>query len=64
MTKGELRAMEYRAKAQEALASVESAGLERVREQRRRSAAIWSEMADAEDARALSLRSPPPGRTK
>lgn len=46
MTKGELRAFEYRARAEAALASVEGAGLERVREQRRRSAATWAEMAD------------------
>jgi hypothetical protein len=52
MTKGELRAEEYRARAQEALASVEAASLDRVREQRRQSAAIWTEMADAEEARA------------
>jgi hypothetical protein len=56
MTKGELRAMEYRARAQEALASVESAGLERVREQRRLAAATWTEMAEAEEARARSQR--------
>lgn len=52
MTKGELRAMEYRARAQEALALSESAGLERVREQRRLSAATWIEMAEAAEARA------------
>lgn len=54
MTKGEIRAAEYRARAREALASVESAPLERVREQRRQSAAVWTEMAEAEEARARS----------
>jgi hypothetical protein len=55
MTKLELRALEYRARAREALALAESASLEQVREQRRRAAAIWTEMADAEEARARSF---------
>ncbi len=59
MSKGELRAAEYRARADEALASVESATLEHVREQRRHSAAVWRSMADAEEARTQSLRGPP-----
>lgn len=41
----DVRAAGYRARAQEALASAESASLERVREQRRRSAAMWAQMA-------------------
>ena len=61
MTKGELRAIEYRARAQEALASVESASLAHVREQRRRSAATWTEMAEAEEARVRGLRPPSEG---
>jgi hypothetical protein len=60
MTKGELRAAEYRARAGEAMASVESATLEHVREQRRHSAAVWTSMAEAEEARTQSLRGPPP----
>ena len=60
MTKGELRAAEYRARADEALASVESATLEHVREQRRRSAAVWTAMAEAEEARAHAPRPGPP----
>ena len=52
MTKGELRAEEYRARAREALAFAEDATLDRVREQRRQSAATWAEMAEAEEARA------------
>lgn len=56
MTKGELRAQEYRARARETLASVEAATLQHVREQRRRAAATWTEMAEAEEARAQSMR--------
>jgi hypothetical protein len=54
MTKGQLRAEEYRAREREALAFAEAASLENVREQRRRAAAIWTEMAEAEEARARS----------
>jgi hypothetical protein len=61
MTKGELRAEEYRARAREALAFAEDASLDRVREQRQRAAATWVEMAEAEEAREKSRRSPPPG---
>ncbi|HEX4742961.1 MAG TPA: hypothetical protein VH353_16655 [Caulobacteraceae bacterium] len=50
MTKAE----EYRAREREALAFAEAATLDRVREQRRRAAAIWTAMAEAEEARALS----------
>jgi hypothetical protein len=56
MSKGELRAEEYRARAREALASVEAATLEQVREQRRRAAAAWTEMAEAAEPRAHSMR--------
>ncbi|MDB5447668.1 MAG: hypothetical protein JWQ97_2985 [Phenylobacterium sp.] len=52
MTKGEIRAEEYRARASEALAFAEVATLDRVREQRRRAAATWAEMAEAEEERA------------
>ena len=60
MTKGELRAQEYRARARDAWTLVEAATLEHVREQQRRSATAWTEMAEAEEARAQSLRLPPP----
>jgi hypothetical protein len=50
MTKAE----EYRAREREALAFAEAATLDNVREQRRRAAAIWTAMAEAEEARALS----------
>ncbi len=59
MTKGEIRAAEYRARADEAMASMESATLDHVREQRRHSAAVWTSMAEAEEARALSLKRAP-----
>lgn len=42
----DIRAACYRAREQEALASAESASLERVREQRRLSAAAWGQMAE------------------
>ncbi|CAN7197700.1 hypothetical protein LJR225_000627 [Phenylobacterium sp. LjRoot225] len=61
MTKGELRAEEYRARAREALAFAEDASLDRVREQRQRAAATWVEMAEAEEAREKSRQSAPPG---
>jgi hypothetical protein len=50
MTKAE----EYRARERDALAFAEAATLDRVREQRRRAAAIWTAMAEAEEARAHS----------
>ncbi|HEY1928517.1 MAG TPA: hypothetical protein VGG92_13705 [Caulobacteraceae bacterium] len=50
MTKAE----EYRAREREALAFAEAATLDLVREQRRRAAAIWTAMAEAEEARVLS----------
>jgi hypothetical protein len=53
MTKGELKAQEYRSRAEDALVSAESASLDLVREQRHRAAAIWFSMAEAEDRRAL-----------
>lgn len=42
---------------------VEAATLEHVREQQRRSATAWTEMAEAEEARAQSLRLPPPRKS-
>ena len=58
-TGGDVRAAGYRARAQEALASVDNAGLERVREQRRQSAAVWNEMAETAE-RAPGRRLPRP----
>ena len=61
MTKGELKAQEYRARAQDAMNSLAAASLEHVREQWRRSAATWTEMAEAEEARAERLTRVSPG---
>ncbi len=52
MTKGELKAQEYRTRAEDALASAEATRLARVQEQRRRAAAVWTGMAEAEERRA------------
>ena len=60
-TKSQLKVQEYRTRAQEALTVVEGPVLEHVREQWRRSAAMWTEMAEAEEARMRRLRLPPPG---
>ena len=64
MTKGEIRAQEYRARARDAWDMVEAATLEHVREQRRLSATTWTAMAEAEEARAQSLRRPPPATSR
>ena len=56
MTKGEVRAAEYRARAFDALELAESAVLDHVREQRRKSADMWTRLAEAEDVRNRGLR--------
>lgn len=53
MTKSELKAQEYRTRAEDTQASAESADLVSVREQRQRAAAIWFGMAEAEERRVL-----------
>lgn len=58
MLKHELKAEEYRNRAREASAAAEGATLDRVREQRLAAAVTWSELAEAEDARARSRRVP------
>jgi hypothetical protein len=55
MNKAEVRAHEYRTRAEEASLSIDDATLDRVREQRRASAATWTAMADAADARASEM---------
>lgn len=55
-SKGELRAEEYRARAREAQQEAERATLDRVREQRQLAADTWSQLADAEEARARDRR--------
>jgi hypothetical protein len=51
-TKSGLRAEEYRARAEEASASAAGAMLQNNRERHRQAAAIWTGLADAEEARA------------
>ena len=60
MTKGELKVQEYRARARDAGDLADAATLEHVREQQRRSAAIWTAMAEAEESRARNPHLPPP----
>lgn len=55
MNKSEIRAEQYRERAREAEAAADAAVLGQVREQGRRAAAAWLEMAEAEDARARQL---------
>ena len=56
LRKQQLKAEAYRARAREAFAAVESATLERVRELRETAAAIWADLADAEESRLLARR--------
>ncbi|MFN3522410.1 MAG: hypothetical protein ACK4YQ_09190 [Phenylobacterium sp.] len=56
MIKAELKAAEYRVRALHALALAEDATLDRVRELQRHSAATWTQMAEAEEARARDTR--------
>jgi hypothetical protein len=56
MLKGELKAEEYRARAQEASAAAAEATLDRIRERHQQAAITWSELADAEEARAQRNR--------
>jgi hypothetical protein len=55
MLKSEVRAIEYRAKARNADALARASVLEQVRERHACSASMWTELADAEDRRTLSL---------
>lgn len=50
-TKSELRAEEYRARAEEASAAAAGATLQNIRERHRQAAATWTRLADAEKAR-------------
>jgi hypothetical protein len=53
--KHQLKAEEYRSRAREAFVAAEGATLDRVREQRRASAEVWADMAEAE-ARLVTRR--------
>ena len=50
----ELKAQEYRAQAEAALAAAKACVLDRAREQHEQAAAKWATLAEAEEARALS----------
>lgn len=54
--KHQLKAEEYRARAEAASAAADSATLARVREQHHQAARTWSELAQAEAARSESRR--------
>lgn len=55
-SKFDLKAMEYRARADEASAAAKSSVLERTREQHELAALRWTELAEAEESRAISNR--------
>lgn len=56
LQKHQLKAEEYRVRSREAFAAAEGATLDRVREQRRASAEVWADMAQAEEARLATRR--------
>lgn len=58
MLKSEVRAEEYRAKANAAAAAAAAATLEQIRERYRQSATTWAELADAEQARTAKVLRP------
>jgi hypothetical protein len=60
MSKHELKADEYRARAKDASAAADSATLARVRERHEQAARTWSDLADAVEARTLTRRVPDP----
>lgn len=61
MLKHDLKAKEYRDRALAASVAADHASLDQVRRQHRAAAASWSDLAQAEEARALSIRPPHPG---
>jgi hypothetical protein len=60
MSKHELKADEYRARAKEASAAADSATLARVRERHEQAARTWSDLAEAVEARTLTRRTSEP----
>jgi hypothetical protein len=54
--KSEIRALEYRTRAEAATAMALGSVLDHAREQHERSAAAWTELADAEERRAVHGR--------
>jgi hypothetical protein len=55
-SKFDLKALEYRTRAEEAAAAAKDCVLDRTREQHELAAQRWSELAEAEESRALSNR--------
>jgi hypothetical protein len=55
MLRSEVRAIEYRSKAHDADALAQASVLEQVRGRHAFAASMWTELADAEDRRTLSL---------
>jgi hypothetical protein len=55
-SKYELKAVEYRVRAEAATAAAGTCDLERARQQHELAAARWTELAEAEERRALEVR--------
>jgi hypothetical protein len=55
----DVQAAEYRALASKAQGSADATPLERVREKFESAAAVWTRLAEADEARALALRAAP-----
>ena len=55
-SKFDLKALEYRAQAEKALAAARACVLDRAREQQELAAARWTELAEAEERRAVVNR--------
>jgi hypothetical protein len=55
-SKFDLKALEYRARAEEATTAARTCTLDRTREQHELAAARWTELAEAEESRARSNR--------
>jgi hypothetical protein len=55
-SKPELKALEYRARAQQATDAARACGLDRAREQNEAAALRWGQLAEAEETRARSHR--------
>lgn len=56
LSKYELKALEYRARAQDAAAAAQASRLDRAREQHEIAALRWTELAEAEEGRAITNR--------
>ncbi|WP_334163822.1 hypothetical protein [Phenylobacterium sp.] len=54
--KSEIRAVEYRARAEASAQAAQGCALDRTREQHERAAAVWADLAEAEERRARNGR--------